>query len=247
MSEKAYHEYEQTNYASEIIISLKNSIDALPADALLLSGGIDSSLLASLDPKIPSFTVGLKGESLDIPRVQEVATIIGSEWQGIEISTHEATDLLDELIYLKKSYDPGMINDIATYKASTVAMSQGLRQIRTGDAADTLFAGYSYFSDIANFTNYLETLMPHFFLSPTKIGRQLNIQYSYPYLSEEVRNLAISIPYDLHTENTLSTQSADFHNKEEIPLNTISQQRWGKNNITQSHRTIASQTYCLAH
>jgi len=123
--------------------------------AALLSGGLDSSLVAALvqkelralgKPPLETFTVGFQG-SQDVAHARLVAEWIGSI--HTEIITSPAAFL--EVI-------PQVIHDIESYDITTVRASVGnwfvAREIRqrseakvifNGDGADELFGSYLYF------------------------------------------------------------------------------------------------------
>lgn len=210
----------------ELTTRLRTVIANQPADCLLLSGGVDSSLLAALDVDTPAITVGLKGYGGDISKAQKVANRLGIHWYAAEIEPEEGLSLLEELIVLTKSYDPGLLNDIVTFKAAKIATSNGWRTLRTGDAADTLFVGYSYLNNPELFNQYLVNLLPHIRLSPTTIGERMNIRFVYPYLHPTIYNFAAGISYDKHTEVLESSEAADFHLRE-LSENK-STKLWGK-------------------
>lgn len=88
--------------------ALKRAVKAQPADALLLSGGIDSGLLAALDPKTPAITVTLEGQGIDASHAQKVAENLGTPWYLVNISKEQALADIPELIQLTGSYDIGM-------------------------------------------------------------------------------------------------------------------------------------------
>jgi asparagine synthase (glutamine-hydrolysing) len=162
-----------------------------PADALLLSGGIDSSVLAALDPKTPAITVVLEGQGVDLRHAQEVTEYLGTPWYPIEITRVHALQDLREIMQLTGSYDPAINNDIPVYEGLKYAASRGYRTIRTGDAADTLFTGYSYLQQEGiNTREYLQGLIPQIRLASSRVGREMGMKMSYPYLYEEVLDFA---------------------------------------------------------
>jgi asparagine synthase (glutamine-hydrolysing) len=123
--------------------------------AALLSGGLDSSLIAALvqrelkeksAPSLKTFSIGFEGSS-DLRYARMVADHIGSEHYEIVMTP---ADFLDAI--------PAVIRDIESYDITTVRASVGnwlvSREIRrrteckvvfNGDGADELFGGYLYF------------------------------------------------------------------------------------------------------
>ncbi|TIS33924.1 asparagine synthase (glutamine-hydrolyzing) [Mesorhizobium sp.] len=133
----------------------------------LLSGGLDSSALTALaahfsDRRIRSFAVDFVGytnnfiprpwqPTPDGPFVQEVAKYVGTDHTDITLSAHELMDPGVRAATLHARDLPLTLGDLdsslyllfrAIGQHSTVALS--------GEAADELFGGYSYFHDPAH-------------------------------------------------------------------------------------------------
>lgn len=87
----------------------------------LLSGGLDSSLIAALlvklskknnlPYKIQTFAIGM-GDSPDIRAARQVADYIGSEHHEINFTPKDVADVLDDVIYQLETFD------ITTIRAS---------------------------------------------------------------------------------------------------------------------------------
>lgn len=124
----------------------------------LLSGGLDSSLIAAmlvqhatkhkLPYQIQSFSIGTD-DSPDIIAARQVAKYIGTEHHEILLGETEVADVLDKVIYHLETFD------ITTIRAS-VAMYIISRYIHectdttvifSGEGADELAQGYIYFRD----------------------------------------------------------------------------------------------------
>lgn len=130
---------------------------------VLLSGGLDSSIIAALAkkfapnrvesgdtqmawyPQLHSFAVGLVG-SPDLAAARKVADYIGSIHHEINFTIQEGLDALRDVIYHLETYD------VTTVRASTpmyllgrVIRSMGIKMVLSGEGADELFGGYLYF------------------------------------------------------------------------------------------------------
>lgn len=124
----------------------------------LLSGGLDSSLVAALLLKlakeeglsypIQTFSVGMEG-SPDVLAARKVAKHIGSEHHEVIFKPEDATNVIDKVIFHLESYD------ITTVRAS-IGMYLVSRYINTntdttvvfsGEGADEVAQGYIYFRD----------------------------------------------------------------------------------------------------
>ncbi|KAJ8688388.1 hypothetical protein QAD02_024183 [Eretmocerus hayati] len=124
----------------------------------LLSGGLDSSLVAALlvkyakqqdlPYKIQSFSIGMEG-SPDIVAARQVADYIGTDHHEIIITQKDITEVLDKVIYQLETFD------ITTVRASIgmYLISRYIKQntettvIFSGEGADELAQGYIYFRD----------------------------------------------------------------------------------------------------
>jgi len=121
--------------------------------ACLLSGGLDSSLIAALVKKIHkgdlhTWSIGFKG-SEDLMYAQQVADHIGSIHHSIEVDEQEFLDAIPEVIYNIESYDT------TTVRASVgnwlickkIKEQSNAKVIFNGDGADEVMGGYLYFHE----------------------------------------------------------------------------------------------------
>ncbi|XP_072035823.1 asparagine synthetase [glutamine-hydrolyzing]-like [Amphiura filiformis] len=122
----------------------------------MLSGGLDSSLIAALVTKyskeaghkypIQTFSIGMEG-STDILAARKVADFIKSEHHEVIFTAEEGIKNLDELIYFLESYD------ITTVRASTgmyllsryISDKTNTIVIFSGEGSDEVAQGYIYF------------------------------------------------------------------------------------------------------
>lgn len=120
----------------------------------LLSGGLDSSLVASIvarhiaPQKLETFCVGIKG-STDLYYAKLVADHIGSNHHSIEVSEDVFLNAIDETIKIIESYD------ITSVRASVgnllvskyIAKHTDCKVIFNGDFSDEVVSGYMYFKN----------------------------------------------------------------------------------------------------
>lgn len=141
---------------------------------VLLSGGLDSSIISAIAkkyssrrvetedkneawwPQLHSFSVGLKG-SPDLKFAQEVADHIGTVHHEIHFTIQEGLDAVKDVIYNLETYD------VTTVRASTpmyllarVIKSMGIKMVLSGEGADELFGGYLYFHKAPNAKEFHE-------------------------------------------------------------------------------------------
>ena len=130
--------------------------------AALLSGGLDSSLVASIaakalakeGKKLFTYSVGLEG-SPDLAKARDVAEFIGSVHHEIVYTVEEGLDHVEELIGKIESYD------VTTIRASTPMSlvagrikADGHKVVLSGEGADELFGGYLYFAHAPSATDF---------------------------------------------------------------------------------------------
>jgi asparagine synthase (glutamine-hydrolysing) len=130
---------------------------------VLLSGGLDSSLVAACAarfarrriedgdrseawwPRLHSFAIGLEG-SPDLAAAAVAAEAIGTVHHGFRFTFEEGLDALPEVIRHIETYD------VTTIRASTPMYllarrikAMGVKMVLSGEGSDEVFGGYLYF------------------------------------------------------------------------------------------------------
>lgn len=181
----------------EIRTKLKRAVNEAAADGLLLSGGLDSSILASLAPHVSAFTVTLEPHGEDEEYTKMLTRTIRVKYHHKTIGIDEALRSIPSVIGILKSFDPAIPNDIATYFGLKLAKEKGAKSVMTGDGSDELFAGYSFMFDLPNLESYIQGLRGKMRFSSSILARKMGIEIRQPYLSREMLELASRIPRDL--------------------------------------------------
>ena len=117
----------------------------------LLSGGLDSSLIAALVAKygdnsnLDTFSIGMPG-SVDLYYADIVAKHIGSNHHHVEISSKEFLSAIEEVIYKIESYDITTVRaSIGNYLVSKyIKNNTDCKVIFNGDGSDEVCCGYFY-------------------------------------------------------------------------------------------------------
>lgn len=123
--------------------------------AALLSGGIDSSLIAALvakelraagAPPLKTFSIGFAG-SEDLRYARMVAAWIGSEHHEIIATADEFFAAIPEVIRAIESYDTTTVRaSVGNYLvAKAVAERSDCKVVFNGDGSDEVFGSYMYF------------------------------------------------------------------------------------------------------
>ncbi len=130
---------------------------------VLISGGLDSSVIAALAarfaarrvesddrsrawwPRLHSFAIGLEG-SPDLAAAQVVADDLGTEHHPFTYTVQEGLDALSDVIWHLETFD------VTTIRASTPMYllarrikAMGIKMVLSGEGADEIFGGYLYF------------------------------------------------------------------------------------------------------
>lgn len=179
--------------ANEIRMILKGAVYRHPADGLLLSGGIDSSILALFVPQVKALTLRLESFGDDVEYAQMMAQHLGMEHEVEVISVEEAFETIPEVIGALKTYDPHMPNHVAALAALRLAKEKGIKTIMTGDGGDELFAGYSYMLEKEDLGGYIRELAKRMHFSSRDLVQYVGLELSQPYLDQEFLELALEI------------------------------------------------------
>ncbi len=127
----------------------KRLMSDVPLGAFL-SGGLDSSIIAAVARKhmkeLHTFSVGLEG-SQDVQAARLVAQHIGSIHHEYLFTPDDVQRFLPEVIFYLESFDQDLVRSaVPSYFVSRLA-AQHVKVILTGEGADELFGGYTYYKD----------------------------------------------------------------------------------------------------
>lgn len=119
---------------------------------LLLSGGVDSSIIAAVAaPKaaerggtLPTFSVGLAG-SADLAAARTVAEHVGTDHHELVYTAEEAIAMVPEVIAKLESFDPTLVHSAVPNHLVAALAAQHVRIVLVGEGADELFAGYTHY------------------------------------------------------------------------------------------------------
>uniref|UniRef100_A0AAG5CYF8 Asparagine synthetase [glutamine-hydrolyzing] n=1 Tax=Anopheles atroparvus TaxID=41427 RepID=A0AAG5CYF8_ANOAO len=129
----------------------------------LLSGGLDSSLIASIATRIlrersphstdrlKTYSIGLPGVGPDLDYARLVADFIGSDHTEVHFSPDEGLDYIRQAVYHSETYDVTTIRCIVPVMLlARHIRSEGIKMVLSGEGADELFGGYLYFHRAPN-------------------------------------------------------------------------------------------------
>lgn len=185
---------------------------------VLLSGGLDSSLVSAITqkfaarriedndlaeawwPKVHSFACGLEG-SPDLVAAQTVADSIGTIHHSVIFTEQEGIDALKEVIYHLETYDVTTIRaSTPMYLMARKIKAMGIKMVLSGEGADEIFGGYLYFHKAPNAQEFHEELNRkleklHMFdcLRANKSMSAWGIEARVPFLDKTFMDVAMRI------------------------------------------------------
>ena len=190
--------------------------------ACLLSGGLDSSLIAALvanyfgekGQTIETYSIGLEN-SEDIKYAKIVANYIGTRHTEIIVTENEMFDIIPELIKAIESYDTTTVRaSIGNYLIGKyISEHSEAKVIFNGDGADELFGGYLYMNkcpDDIEFDKETRRLLKdiHLFdvLRSDKSISSNGLEPRTPFLDKSFVNYVLSIPPYFRNHNNFEKQ-----------------------------------------
>jgi asparagine synthase (glutamine-hydrolysing) len=185
---------------------------------VLLSGGLDSSIIAATAkrfaarriedegrseawwPQLHSFAIGLSG-SPDLAAAREVADHIGTVHHGFEFTVQEGLDALSDVIYHLETFD------VTTVRASTPMYlmarrirAMGIKMVLSGEGADEIFGGYLYFHRAPDARSFheetvrkLSRLHSYDCLRANKSMAAWGVEARVPFLDKEFLDVAMTV------------------------------------------------------
>ena len=185
---------------------------------LLLSGGLDSSIIAAIAhkfadkriesddtqdawwPKLHTFAIGLEN-SPDLLAAQKVAYHIGSIHHNLIYTIQEGFDALRDVIYHLETYDVTTIRAATPmYLMARKIKSMGIKMVLSGEGSDEIFGGYLYFHKAPNAKElHIETVRKlnrlHLFdcLRANKSMAAWGVEARVPFLDKEFLDVAMRI------------------------------------------------------
>ena len=211
------NKYEWPNYFENIADNLLKAIEkrCLATErpiACLLSGGLDSSLIAALvnefykskflNRKLETYSIGLAG-SEDLKYARIVANYLDTNHTEIIVTEKEMFDAIPEVIYAIESYDTTTVRaSIGNYLLGKhISKNSDAKVIFNGDGSDELAGGYLYMRgcpDSIEFDKETRRLLKdiHLFdvLRSDKSISSHGLEPRTPFLDRNFVNYYLSIP-----------------------------------------------------
>jgi asparagine synthase (glutamine-hydrolysing) len=201
-----------------LIESVKRQLMSDVPYGVLLSGGLDSSIVAAVAktfqdkrietdskdpawwPQLHSFAIGLDG-SPDLAAAKKVADHIGTIHHTMHFTVQEGLDALRDVIYHLETFD------VTTVRASTPMYllarkikTMGIKMVLSGEGADEIFGGYLYFHKAPNKEEFhdenvrkLLALSKYDCLRANKSMASWGVEARVPFLDKEFLEVAMNV------------------------------------------------------
>lgn len=184
---------------------------------VLLSGGLDSSLVASIAsrimkqsknnsdhytwfPRLHSFCIGLKN-SPDLQAAARVAEFLGTIHHSYVYTIQEGLDAIREVIYHLETYDTTTVRaSTPMFLMSRKIKAMGIKMVLSGEGADEVFGGYLYFHKAPNpeemqaeLLDKISNLYLYDCLRANKSTSAWGVEARVPFLDADFLDVAMSI------------------------------------------------------
>ncbi len=197
--------------AAELRELLEKSVKKNLTKDMLFSGGIDTSILATIVSKynrIRGFTCAFKqANALDIKYSKLMAERLNIEHYMNPFDEDQVFAAIPDVVKVLKCFDPMEVrNSITITIGLKFAKSYGSAKLITGDGADELFAGYHmyyrYVGDKEKLSEKLNKMWGIMAFSANALGKHFGIEVKQPYLDPEVQKFAMNLDprYDVQEE-----------------------------------------------
>jgi asparagine synthase (glutamine-hydrolysing) len=198
-------------YQEALCAAVERMLNGLDKAAILLSGGVDSCLLAKilkgksekLDVDLVGYTIGLEGSS-DLKFAEDFAGQIGLPVKSKTVTIDDLNEALPKVIGAVEERDYVQIEtSLIPYLAIEQVAKDSIRVVFLGQGPDEMWGGYPWYPRLLKEWGYaklheimwedlirgdVETLARE-----NKVARMFDIEVRYPYLDIDVIKTAMSV------------------------------------------------------
>jgi asparagine synthase (glutamine-hydrolysing) len=186
------------NEIAELKEALDESVRDNMCEGILLSGGLDTSIIATIaakhSPKLKAFTIAF-GEAPDLEYSTRLAGRLSMEHHILTLDEKDLTAGIKPTIEMLHSFDPmGIRNSTAIYLGLKYAKKH-VKSVMTGDGGDELFFGYSFLGKMSEkaLLDYASRLYRTMHFSSIELGEKLGIKVAAPFISGKVKRIAFAL------------------------------------------------------
>jgi asparagine synthase (glutamine-hydrolysing) len=185
---------------------------------VLLSGGLDSSIIAAAAkrfadrrveeegrseawwPRLHSFAIGLEGAP-DLRAAREAAEHIGTVHHEFHFTVQEGIDALADVVHHLETYDVTTVRAATPmYLMARRIRAMGIKMVLSGEGADEIFGGYLYFHRAPDARSFhaetirkLDRLHLYDCLRANKAMAAWGVEARVPFLDKEFLDVAMGV------------------------------------------------------
>jgi asparagine synthase (glutamine-hydrolysing) len=202
-------------YSDTLIESMKKRVSDFKKIGIVFSGGIDSVIVAYLAkqmaPEVICYTSGIK-DSSDILNSLDIAEKLDLKLEVEQMTEGDVENTIPKIINIIEDDNMGQVEvAIPIYGAVKLAHEQGIRVMLTGQGADELFGGYSWYSKIVKKHGYekiqgyliedIKLLYKETLEREDKITMSQSIELREPFLDTNLIDTVLRIDPRLNIQN----------------------------------------------
>ena len=202
-------------YNAALIASVEKRVRDFSRIGIVFSGGIDSVIVAYLAkqmvPEVICYTSGINGSN-DITNSIEIAEKLDLQLEINELSQDDVEKMIPNIINVIEDDNMGQVEvAIPIYAAVKLAREQGIRVMLTGQGADEIFGGYSWYSKIVQKFGYdkileymikdVQLLYKETLEREDKITMSQSIELREPFLDPNLIDTVLRIDPRLNIQN----------------------------------------------
>ena len=214
-------------YRKALVDAMKKRVQDFQRIGIIFSGGIDSVLIAYLAakmvPEVICYTGGVSGSS-DISNARQIADRLGLELKVCELDQEGMERLIPEVMNVIEDSNAGQVEvALPVYGAVKLAHEDGIKVMLTGQGADELFGGYSWYAKVVEKEGYkmlrrhmiedLLLLYKETLEREDKITMAHSIELREPFLDPEVIKVALATSLRLNVRGGDDNYGKHVHRK----------------------------------
>ena len=202
-------------YQKALLMSMKKRTQDFKRVGIIFSGGIDSVIVAWLAkkmvPEVICYTAGIEG-STDIAFARNIAKKLKLKLRVNELTRSEVEQMIPEIINVIENTNAGQVEvAVPVYAAIKLAHEDGIKVMFTGQGADELFGGYSWYTKVVEKEGYqklrehmtedLLLLYKETLEREDKIAMAHSIEMREPFLDMDIIRASMGVDLKLNVKS----------------------------------------------
>lgn len=195
-------------YKQKISEYLTEAVNRDIPEAILLSGGIDSSAIACIAKEINSNLCGItvtseNQQNDDLKYAQMVSNkLLLSRHEIAVLSDSEIPELIREAVLAVGTFNVYWIAaSLVLLKGLKYAKEMGLKKVATGEGSDDIFGSFpvmlSWTGSQNELENFIKIRLQDISVMTQELARYLGVEIVTPYYYSELVSCALSMPLEL--------------------------------------------------